>query len=119
MAIEKTIEVCRRKTTSPLIKSVLKASVFESPKDVVVKLITQIDKTKAESQILSYQRSTSNWGRGNFNNARGRFNKFSSNNNDGHFNNQFQNSNSVSASIALYYNNNMHRPMVARSCGNV
>lgn len=73
MVIEKTVEMCRRNTHSDLIKSVLEATEFKSPKDVVAKLITQIDKSRTEHQILSYHANTNNnrFNNGN-NNRRGR-----------------------------------------------
>lgn len=96
MTIEKTIEVCRRNTTSPLIKSVLEASSFEAPKDVIAKLITQVDKTRAETQILSFQRSNNGTNRGGWKNnmsgrGRGRHNGNHDNQNGYSNNNQYNN----------------------------
>lgn len=96
MTIDKTIEVCRRNTNSPMIKSVLEASTFETAKDVVAKLITQTDKTKAETQILSYNRpNNNNRGRGNHV-GRGRGyqnNNYNHGNQNGHFHNPSNNRN--------------------------
>lgn len=106
MTIEKTVELCRKNTNSDLVKSVLESTKFDSPKEVIAKLLVQTEKTKQEQQILSYQtikkennnkRSGNNFnrgnrGRGNFNNRRGRggykrFNNFNDNfnNNRGGF----------------------------------
>lgn len=59
MAIDKTIELCRNNTRSDLVKSVLEASTYAVPKDVVAKFVTQIDKSRQEHQVLAY-RKTSN-----------------------------------------------------------
>lgn len=104
IAIEKTVEVCRKNTQSPLIKSVLEASKFEQPKDVVSKLITQIDKTKAEVTILSVQAN------GNSQNRRGRGNFRRDNNNRGRFNNRYQSNNQN-------YNQNYNRNKPNQSRG--
>lgn len=91
MTIEKTIELCRKNTQSPLIKSVLEASTFMTAKDVIAKLITQVDKTKSETQILSFHKSNPNRGRpNNFGRGRGRN---SHNNYNGYQNNQNNNNN--------------------------
>lgn len=98
IAIEKTIELCRKNTQSPLIKSVLEATKFEQPKDVVSKLITQIDKTKSEVQILTVNHQNNfnpRRGRGNFRgsynqNQRGRGNHFNSAQQTQYFGNQFR-----------------------------
>lgn len=93
ISVDKTIELCRRNTQSPLIKSVLEASTFSNPKDVVAKLITQIDKTKAETQVLSFQRSNNQNGRRGHgqhqhnHRGRGNFNNYNNSNNQ---NQQFQ-----------------------------
>lgn len=38
MAIEKTVELCRKNTNSDLVKSVLESTKFDSPKEVIAKL---------------------------------------------------------------------------------
>lgn len=58
MAVDKTVELCRANARSELVKSVLEATAFTTPKDVIAKLLTQIDKAKQESQILAYQKMT-------------------------------------------------------------
>lgn len=84
IVIDKTVELCRRNTQSPIIKSVLEAAKFEQPKDVVAKLITQIDKSKAETQVLSFV-SNNKRGRGNKNNFNN--NERRQNNNNASYNN--------------------------------
>lgn len=56
MAVDKTIDVCRANARSDIVKSVLEAARFEQPKEVIAKLITQVDKAKHEHQILAFQR---------------------------------------------------------------
>lgn len=55
MTIDKTVEVCRKNAHNDLVKSVLEASTFESPKDVIAKLLTQTDKVRKEHQVLSFK----------------------------------------------------------------
>lgn len=50
ISVEKTVELCRKNTTSDLIKSVLESTSFESSKEVVAKLIIQNDKVRTEAQ---------------------------------------------------------------------
>lgn len=53
MTIKKTVEVCREAARSDVVKSVLAASQFSNPQDVVAKFITELDKNKVERQVLS------------------------------------------------------------------
>lgn len=92
MAVEKTIELCRRSTHSPIIKSVLEAAHFNQPKDVVAKLITQVDKTKSEAQVLSFD-SNNKRGRGSKNNNFNKRNNSSNNDFQNNSHNNYNNSN--------------------------
>lgn len=56
MAIEKTVDICRETVSSPVVKAVLSATAFASPKEVLAKYIIQLDKSKTETQILTVQR---------------------------------------------------------------
>lgn len=69
MSIDKTVEVCRNNARSDLVKSVLEASKFEAPKDVIAKLLTQVDKARQEHQVLHFRRRDQT---DNFNRNRGR-----------------------------------------------
>lgn len=60
MTIDKTVELCRKNTRSELVKSVLEATSFSSPKDVLAKMITQLTKVKQEHQILTYRSQFNN-----------------------------------------------------------
>lgn len=55
ISIDKTIELCRRSTTSDVVKSVLGAGTFKSPKEVVAKLITENDTQVKEQRIMRCQ----------------------------------------------------------------
>lgn len=69
MTIKKTVEVCREAAQSDVVKSVLAASQFTTSQDVIAKFVTELDKSKAEKQVLAMRRFNSQ-GRGN--NFRGR-----------------------------------------------
>lgn len=56
MSIEKTVELCRSSAKSDLVKSVLAASHFDSPKEVIAKYLIENATETTERQILSYQR---------------------------------------------------------------
>lgn len=60
LSIEKTIELCRNNAHNDLVKSVLEATAYTSPKEVVAKLIVQRDKAKNEAQILSFRQQRIN-----------------------------------------------------------
>lgn len=84
MVVEKTVDLCRRNTNSDLIKSILESASFNSPKEVVAKLVTQIDKSRGEHQVLSF-RSNRGRGRGNYR-GRGYYGyKYNSQNNNNQY----------------------------------
>lgn len=56
MTIEKTVELCRTAAKSDLVKSVLAASHFDSPKEVIAKYLVENATETTEKQILSYQK---------------------------------------------------------------
>lgn len=64
IAVEKTIDLCRKNTRSESIKSVI--TPFTSPKEVVAKMLAQIDKVKNETQVLTYRASNTRRGLGYF-----------------------------------------------------
>lgn len=98
MVIKKTIDLCCRNTQSPVVLSVLQSSAFETPRDVISKMINTINDSKM--QVLAFG-STNRRGRGNQNNNnKGRFGN-QNNNNNNNSNNNFNNNN--------YNNNNYNR----------
>lgn len=56
ISVDKTIQLCRKSTNSDLVKSVLAATAFKSPKEVIAKLITESDVHVKEQQILRFQK---------------------------------------------------------------
>lgn len=71
MSIEKTVEVCRNAARSDLVKSVLAATKFDSPKEVVAKYVVESATEEKEKQILAYRTYQRQNNRNNKNN-RGR-----------------------------------------------
>lgn len=55
MTVEKSVELCRNLSRSDLVKSVLAATRFDSPKDVFSKFIVEADTETKEKQILAYR----------------------------------------------------------------
>lgn len=103
MTIDRTIQLCKKSTTSDVVKAVLGAATFHTAKEVVAKLITSNDECVKDRQVLRYQKDKGHMrgkfnhrGRGNqgfrngFNNRGGRNNY---GNNYGGFNN-YRNNNS-------------------------
>lgn len=89
MAIDRTIQLCRKSTSSDVVKAVLSAAAFGTAKEVVAKMITSNDECVKERQVLRYQRDNnrsspargkSGRGRG-FNNNRGGRGSFNNYNN--------------------------------------
>lgn len=125
MSVDKTVELCRANARSDLVKSVLEATAFANPKDVIAKLLTQVDKAKNENQILAYKKMTDrnknfgqnynrHRGRGNRggrggNNSRGGYHNGNGNNNGNNYNNNNNNNrggNHRRGGNRGYHNNN-------------
>lgn len=90
MTIERTVELCRNATRSDLVKSILAATKFESPKEVVAKYVVEASVEEKEKQIFQFKASNSKRG---FNKNRGGY-KFQKQNNynNGYNNRNFNNS---------------------------
>lgn len=96
MAVDKTIEMCRKSARSEIVKSVLASKSFTTPKEVVATFIVQSATESQEKQVLSFR--TQNNNRGNYNN-----------NNHGYYNNNnrnFQNNYRGNQNRNNYSNNN-------------
>lgn len=76
MTIEKTVELCRNSTRSDLVKSILAATKFDSPKEVVAKYVVEGTVEEKERQILQFRAQNK---RG-FNKGRGQYKNQKSNN---------------------------------------
>lgn len=92
MVIDKTIELCRANSNSPVVISILQSAKFDSAKEVVAKYIIQSNKSKHEQQILSFQKRQNNnnnqYGNRNNNynrNNRQNFNRRSNSNGNNNF----------------------------------
>jgi hypothetical protein len=57
MTIKSTIQLCRKKANTPDVRSVLSATSFDSPKEVIAKLITQINVVKDEKMADFYKKN--------------------------------------------------------------
>lgn len=78
MTVKQTVKMCKNNAKSSHVKSVLDATTFREPKDVISKLITVQDEQDMERQVLSFHRH------GNFRRGNNRFNNngnFRNNNN--------------------------------------
>lgn len=105
ITIDKTIELCRANARSDLVKSVLEASTFNQPKEVIAKLLIQTDKAKKEHQILSFKSNPRHqsqnkigpkWHQNStnrFNNRGNNSNHNNNNNNQNHSNFRYNNRN--------------------------
>lgn len=73
MSIEKTVELCRNSTRSDLVKSILAATKFDSPKEVVAKYVVEANTEEKEKQILQFKAQNKrgfNRGRGQYKNQK-------------------------------------------------
>lgn len=93
LTIERTVELCRINTNSDLVKSVLESTSFDSPKEVIAKLITQSNKVKKDAQVLAFRSTKKNFSRNNFSRNKGYYNNNGNNsyNNNGNNNNYRKN----------------------------
>lgn len=96
MSIDKTVEMCRASAKNDLFRSILAASSFENPKEVIAKLVVETATDNTEKQVLAYQKYNNNNGRGrgrgsnrynNGNNGRRNYNE-NNNNRRGNNNNR-------------------------------
>lgn len=52
ISVDKTIELCRANVRSDLVKSVIEAAKFDTPKDVIAKTLTQLIMTKIDKTVI-------------------------------------------------------------------
>ncbi|XP_031633955.1 myb-like protein W, partial [Contarinia nasturtii] len=102
LSIEKTVELCRKNARNDTVKAVIAATKFESPKEVISKMIVEINNLKQDRPSTSYNnrnknnkfdnRNKNNYHRNNYNNNNNNNNR--NNNNDrGNHNNSNNNNN--------------------------
>lgn len=115
MAIEKTIEICRKSARSETVKAILAAKEFTEPSEVIAKLVVEGNTVYHEKQILSiqkqYRNNNNNRGRGN-NRSRGSYGNYNNNRNNyqnnyqGYRNDNYNNQNGGYNNQNGNYNNN-------------
>lgn len=94
ITIDKTVEMCLKSVKHDRIKSVLDSTVFSDPKEVISKMITQINKLKQDGPHSSYIHKFGNQNKNNSqSNSRGQ-----SNNQNGHRGNQNKSQNNYNNS---------------------
>ena len=89
MAVEKTVEMCRRSAKNDTVKAVIAASKFTEPKEVVAKMIVEINNVKQDKPHNSYTHKFNRQNNGNNNNNNGR--NFNNNDRTQRFQNNRQN----------------------------
>lgn len=115
IAIEKTVEMCRKSSKNDTVKAVLAASSFSEPKEVIAKMIIEINNLKHDKPSTSYSHkfgnSNKNSGNHNGNSNRGNGNGHHNNRNgqpnrNGHNNNRFNNNGQNNGNRSNYNSNN-------------
>lgn len=104
ITIEKTVEMCRKSAKNDTVKAVLAASAFSEPKEVIAKMIVEINNLKQDKPHTSYTHKVGNQSRNHFSNTNrnqgqsqsGYQNNRNSNRNGQHHNNNRQNNNNGS-----------------------
>lgn len=83
MTVDRTIELCRQSAKTEKVGTILAATTFSTPKDVLAKFVVETTKDKNEKQILAFRqqnnfqhRSSNNFNNRNANNNRGRGNAY-------------------------------------------
>lgn len=110
MTIKKTVEVCRKLARSEVVKSVLSASTFNEPSDVVAKFVTESDvarKEYRETEIAKNKFQNNKNGNAKKFNKNGNFNR---NNNANPQNRQNNNGNgNGNSNFRNFRNNGRHQ----------
>ncbi|XP_031639964.1 GATA zinc finger domain-containing protein 4-like [Contarinia nasturtii] len=96
LSIEKTVELCRKNARNDTVKAVIAATKFESPKEVISKMIVEINNLKQDRTSTSNNNNNDRGNRNNGNNNsynNGNNNNFRNNNDRGNRNNNNNNNN--------------------------
>lgn len=101
IAIEKTVDLCRKSARSDTVKAVLAASKFSEPKEVIAKMIVEINNLKLDRNDAQYNHKNKN------NHAKNGNNKFSNSNNK-HFHRNSNNNRNSESSTSQNSNTNRH-----------
>lgn len=83
LAVEKTVEMCRKSAKNDTVKAVIAASKFSEPKEVIAKMIVEINNIKQDRPQGSY---THKFGRSNQSNNNGRNSNHNDRSNNSHNN---------------------------------
>lgn len=103
LAVDNTIEMCRRSAKNDTVKAVLAASNFHEPKDVVAKMIIEINNLKLDKPNTSYTHKYNGRSNGNGN---GNSNSRNGNNSNGRSNNHFRDNRNRNNGNGNYRHNN-------------
>lgn len=118
LAIEKTVDLCRRSARSERVKAIMDATAFNDPKDVIAKMIISINNMKLDREATqtkqkygnNQNRNSNNRnsnGNGNFNrNFNNNRNSNASNSQNGNYNRQNSNRNGNSSNRNGNFNRN-------------
>lgn len=103
ITIEKTVEMCRKSAKSDTVKAILASKEFKEPKEVIAKMIVEINNLKQDkSQPYVHKNGNLNKFSGNNNNHRLNNNR----NNNGFHNNRNLNGNRNNSNSNRFNNNN-------------
>lgn len=89
LSIEKTVELCRKNTRNETVNAILASTKFSEPKEVIAKMIIEINNLKTFRNQSQYAHKNGNHKNGNGNTA----NKFHKNNSKNYNSNSHGNSN--------------------------
>lgn len=108
LAIEKTVEMCRKSARSDTVKAVIAATKFSEPKEVIAKMIIEIGHLKQDRPSSQYTHKNGNYNKnGNNYNTNKHHNKNSNNNSQNNsYNNR--NNNKSGQQNGNNYNKNWH-----------
>lgn len=109
LSIEKTVELCRKSAKSDTVRAVIAASHFTEPKEVIAKMIVEINNLKQDRKSTQYTHNNNNHNRNSPHTSHNRYNnrpnnRYNNNNNRNGRPNSYNNSNRNS-----YQNNNNNR----------
>lgn len=102
ITIQKTVEMCRKSAKNDTVKAVLAASSFSEPKEVIAKMIVEINNLKQDKPQSSYTHKFHNKNNGNGKNSHighsnnNNHNNRNNNRNSSHNNNRQNNNNTYS-----------------------
>lgn len=89
MAVEKTVDLCRKNAKSETVKAILASKDFSEPSDVIAKLIVEANQDYQEKQILKFRQQNNNRNRGrggkntnNWHNNKNKNGQWNNNNNN-------------------------------------